>query len=94
MTAPAGAVTAPEGRDAKAGPGRQVGIVGGGMLGLGLALRLIEQGHRVTVIEGASTVGGLTTADQIGDVMWDRFYHVTLLLGHLSSAPVGRHWAR
>jgi protoporphyrinogen oxidase len=56
-----------------------VGIVGGGMLGLGLALRLVDQGHRVTVFEAAPKLGGLTSADDIGGVTWDRFYHVTLL---------------
>ncbi len=49
------------------------------MLGLGLALRLVDQGHRVTVLEAAPAVGGLTRADEIGGVTWDRFYHVTLL---------------
>lgn len=56
-----------------------VGIVGGGMLGLGLAAQLAKAGHRVTVIEGAAALGGLAAADGIGDVTWDRFYHVTLL---------------
>ena len=56
-----------------------VGIVGGGMLGLGLALRLQEQGCDVTVFEGAARVGGLTAAHDIGGVTWDKFYHVTLL---------------
>ena len=60
-------------------PGAHVGIVGGGMLGLGLALRLVAQGHRVTVIEGGPAVGGLARADEFGGVTWDRFYHVTLL---------------
>ncbi len=61
------------------GRGRHIGVVGGGMLGLGLALRLVEQGHRVTVLEASPTVGGLASADAIGGVTWDRFYHVTLL---------------
>jgi protoporphyrinogen oxidase len=60
-------------------PRAHVGIVGGGMLGLGLALRLREQGADVTVFEGASQLGGLTAAHDIGGVTWDRFYHVTLL---------------
>ncbi|HEY2410905.1 MAG TPA: NAD(P)/FAD-dependent oxidoreductase [Pirellulaceae bacterium] len=55
------------------------GIVGGGLLGLTLALRLAQQGKRVTVLEAADHVGGLADAWQIGDVTWDRHYHVTLL---------------
>ncbi len=55
------------------------GIVGGGMLGMTLALRLAEQGKRVTLIEAAPQVGGLASAWQVGDVTWDRHYHVTLL---------------
>lgn len=55
-----------------------VGIVGGGVLGLSLALRLSQQGHRVTIIEAAPEVGGLASADDIGGVRWDRFYHVIL----------------
>jgi protoporphyrinogen oxidase len=65
------------------GPGAStrahVGIVGGGMLGLGLAAQLAKSGHRVTVLEAAPNLGGLAAADNIGDVTWDRFYHVTLL---------------
>jgi protoporphyrinogen oxidase len=55
------------------------GIVGGGLLGLTLALRLAQRGHRVTVLEAADHLGGLADACQLGDVTWDRHYHVTLL---------------
>ncbi|WP_017296504.1 NAD(P)/FAD-dependent oxidoreductase [Nodosilinea nodulosa] len=55
------------------------GIVGGGLLGLTLALRLAQQGHRVTVFEAAPELGGLASAWQLGDLTWDRHYHVTLL---------------
>jgi protoporphyrinogen oxidase len=55
------------------------GIVGGGMLGLALAKRLAERGQQVTVLEGAPEIGGLAGAWQLGDVQWDRHYHVTLL---------------
>ena len=55
------------------------GIVGGGMLGMTLALRLAEQGRRVTLFEAAPQVGGLASAWQLGDVTWDRHYHVTLM---------------
>lgn len=53
-------------------------VVGGGMLGLTLALRLAEAGHDVTVVEAAPRLGGLADAWQIGDVTWDRHYHVIL----------------
>jgi len=55
------------------------GVVGGGMLGLTLAHRLAGAGHDVTLIEGADHVGGLASAWSLGDVVWDRHYHVTLL---------------
>jgi protoporphyrinogen oxidase len=58
-------------------------VVGGGMLGLTLALRLREQGKRVTLFERADRVGGLASAWSIdtpdGPITWDRHYHVTLL---------------
>ncbi len=54
------------------------GIVGGGILGMALALRLVEAGHTVTIYEAAPNIGGLAGPGTIGDVTWDRFYHVTL----------------
>jgi protoporphyrinogen oxidase len=58
---------------------QNIAIVGSGFLGLTLALRLAESGARVTVFESASEIGGLASAWQIGDVVWDKHYHVTLL---------------
>jgi protoporphyrinogen oxidase len=63
---------------APAGGGTRFGIVGGGLLGLTLALRLAEGGAQVTVIEASPDLGGLASAWQLGDVAWDRHYHVTL----------------
>jgi len=57
---------------------RDWAIIGGGMLGLTLALRLTRQGHAVTVYERASQIGGLASPVELADVTWDRFYHVTL----------------
>ncbi|HVF49568.1 MAG TPA: NAD(P)/FAD-dependent oxidoreductase [Pyrinomonadaceae bacterium] len=54
-------------------------IVGGGLLGMTLAHRLARAGECVTLFEGAGELGGLASAWQIGDVVWDRHYHVTLL---------------
>ena len=60
-------------------PKSKIAIVGSGFLGLTLALRLAETGKQVTVFESASEIGGLASAWQIGDVVWDKHYHVTLL---------------
>lgn len=54
-------------------------VVGGGMLGLTLALRMAKQGHDVTLIEAAPVLGGLASVWNLGDIVWDRHYHVTLL---------------
>ena len=58
---------------------KNIAIIGSGFLGLTLALRLAESGAKVTVFESASEIGGLASAWQIGDVVWDKHYHVTLL---------------
>lgn len=59
--------------------GRTWAVVGGGMMGMTLALRLSQAGHRVVLYEGADTLGGLGAPWTLGDVVWDRYYHVTLL---------------
>lgn len=53
-------------------------VVGGGMVGLVMALRLREAGHRVTLLERSEVVGGLTASHAVGPVSWDQHYHVTL----------------
>ena len=53
-------------------------IVGGGLLGMRLAEGLAENGANVTLFEAASHLGGLADAWSVGDVTWDRHYHVTL----------------
>jgi protoporphyrinogen oxidase len=58
---------------------QQIAIVGGGMLGMTLALRLAQAGHRVTLFEAADQLGGLAAQWQLGDITWDKHYHVTLL---------------
>ena len=57
----------------------KIAVVGGGMLGLTLALRLAEAGKKVVLYESATEVGGLAAAWRLGDVVWDKHYHVTLL---------------
>lgn len=53
-----------------------VGIVGGGVLGTTLALRLAEAGARVTVLERGPSLGGLAGTMDFGGHEVDRFYHV------------------
>jgi protoporphyrinogen oxidase len=54
----------------------RVGIVGGGILGATLALRLTQAGADVTLLERAPTLGGLAGAMDFGGHRVDRFYHV------------------
>lgn len=67
----------------------KIAIVGSGFLGLTLALRLSEQGNQVTVFESAREIGGLASAWQIGDVVWDKHYHVTLLSDAFTRKIIG-----
>ena len=57
-------------------PHARIGIVGGGVLGLTLALRLSAAGHRVAVYEAGDQPGGLATWFDYGEFVWDKYYHV------------------
>ena len=48
------------------------------MLGLTVAYRLARLGHAVTVYEAAPELGGLAAPWELGDLVWDRHYHVIL----------------
>ena len=54
-------------------------VVGGGLLGMTTAWNLVKAGHQATIFEAAPDCGGLASPWQLGDVVWDRHYHVTLL---------------
>ncbi len=54
-------------------------VAGGGLLGMTLAWDLANENRKITVFESAPSLGGLASAWQLGDVVWDRHYHVTLL---------------
>jgi protoporphyrinogen oxidase len=58
------------------GQGPRIGVVGAGILGTVLALRLAEGGARVTLLERAPTPGGLAGAMDFSGHRVDRFYHV------------------
>jgi protoporphyrinogen oxidase len=59
------------------------GIVGGGIMGMTLAHRLVRMGHSVTIFEAAPELGGLASSWKMhtenGTIEWDKFYHVILL---------------
>jgi protoporphyrinogen oxidase len=54
----------------------RVGVVGGGILGTVLSLRLAQAGHRVTLLERGPSLGGLAGSMDFGGHTVDRFYHV------------------
>jgi protoporphyrinogen oxidase len=54
----------------------RIAVVGAGILGTVLALRLAEAGADVTLLERAPTAGGLAGAMDFGGHRVDRFYHV------------------
>jgi protoporphyrinogen oxidase len=58
--------------------GGRVAIVGGGILGLTTAYRLLRAGADVTVYERSSDLGGLVGAFDFDGRRVDRFYHVIL----------------
>ncbi len=61
----------------KATDHKRVGIVGAGVTGLSAAYDMAKQGHSVTVLEKAQTVGGLASGFRVEGWEWplDRFYH-------------------
>jgi protoporphyrinogen oxidase len=80
-----------------------IGVVGAGILGTVLSLRLAQAGARVTLLERGPTPGGLAGAMDFSGHRVDRFYHVIVpsdqrmialteelgLSEHLSFTPVG-----
>lgn len=58
--------------------GRDIGIVGGGLLGIGVAHRLALAGERVTLYERDARLGGLAGTTDLGGYDVDRYYHAVL----------------
>ncbi|MES1226701.1 MAG: FAD-dependent oxidoreductase, partial [Bacteroidota bacterium] len=54
-------------------------IIGGGIMGMTLALRLSQKGYKVTIYESAERAGGLASSWEMNGVVWDKFYHVILM---------------
>lgn len=60
-------------------PVEEWGIVGGGIMGMTIAHKLAQLGYKVTLFEGAPELGGLVSSWKLGEIEWDKFYHVILL---------------
>ncbi len=54
-------------------------IIGGGIMGMTLALRLSQRGYKVTIYESADKAGGLASSWEMNGVIWDKYYHVILM---------------
>jgi protoporphyrinogen oxidase len=72
----------------------RVAVVGGGILGSTLALRMAAGRVRVDLYEAEDQLGGLSIPAEMGDFSWDRFYHCILpsdraLLGLLGELDLG-----
>lgn len=72
-------VLEPKTMDSSAPGARHWAIIGGGVMGIALAENLIARGQRVTIIEAGGGIGGLAGGWTVGDVEWDKYYHVILL---------------
>jgi protoporphyrinogen oxidase len=59
-----------------------VGVVGGGILGLTTAYRLLQRGFDVSLYERSSDLGGLVGSFDFDGRPADRFYHVILPTDH------------
>jgi len=74
---------------------RSAAIIGGGISGLATAVRVAGLGHRVTLYEGETFLGGLGTTFPYEDGDLERFYHClllqdTALLAHVRELGLSR----
>jgi protoporphyrinogen oxidase len=52
------------------------GVIGAGILGLTAALRLLERGHDVTILEAGDGIGGLAGSFEVEPGIWlEKYYH-------------------
>jgi protoporphyrinogen oxidase len=56
-------------------PDSRVAVIGGGITGLTVALRLAQQGHQVTLWERGERLGGQANAFPVAGTAIERFYH-------------------
>ncbi|MGI9148399.1 MAG: NAD(P)/FAD-dependent oxidoreductase [Chloroflexota bacterium] len=82
-------------------PRLHVGVLGGGALGLGAALRLAQAGRRVTLMEREPQLGGLAAGFRVGPNNLEKFYHHifrtdTTIIAFIRELGLGDHliWGR
>src|SRR5260370_7133886 len=78
-----------------------VGVLGGGALGLGAALRLAQAGRQVILIEREPQLGGLASGFSVGPSHLEKFYHHifrtdTTIIGFIRELGLGERliWGR
>jgi len=68
----------------------RVAVVGGGFLGMEIARELAEAGREVTLFDASDSLGGLAGTWRLGEHVWDKHYHVTLLSDLATRRLLGR----
>ena len=58
---------------------KNVSIIGGGMLGMTMALNMAKKGYKVSLYEASPALGGLAKPWEVEGITWDKFYHVILM---------------
>lgn len=54
---------------------QNIAVIGAGPMGLAVAYQLLKNGHRVTVFEADSVIGGMSAAFDFEGLRIERFYH-------------------
>lgn len=62
----------------KSKTGNNIGIIGGGIMGVTLAYRLSQKGFDITIYERSDSLGGLAKHFDYNGIHIDRFYHTIL----------------
>jgi len=58
---------------------QEISVIGGGILGMTMALELRKKGYSVNIYEAEPGLGGLAKPWEFNGITWDKFYHVILL---------------
>ena len=71
-------VGAPDTRPRRLAQGMRIAVIGGGWAGLAAAVRAVQLGHRVTLLEMASTLGGRARTVAQRGVRHDNGQHILI----------------